>query len=111
MDPGRVTNVRLIPGSRLVTAAPAELLSQVEGLAADVSAGLMDRGMLLRTRCDDPVLHPCSALDNRRQRNQPSMHATFLMNNPVNPNKALWEKGDFTRIAESMRESGVEKHV
>src|SRR5262245_57690253 len=23
----------------------------------------------------------------------------------VNPNKALWEKGDFTRIAESMRES------
>src|SRR5438105_15779890 len=25
---------------------------------------------------------------------------------PVNPNKALWEKGDFTRIAESMRESG-----
>ena len=26
--------------------------------------------------------------------------------NPINPNKALWEKGDFTRIAESMRESG-----
>jgi ubiquinone/menaquinone biosynthesis C-methylase UbiE len=26
--------------------------------------------------------------------------------NPMNPNKALWEKGDFTRIAESMRESG-----
>jgi SAM-dependent methyltransferase len=25
---------------------------------------------------------------------------------PVNPNKALWEKGDFTRIAESMRTSG-----
>src|SRR5438045_4631531 len=24
----------------------------------------------------------------------------------VNPNKALWEKGDFTRIAASMRESG-----
>ena len=24
----------------------------------------------------------------------------------VNPNKALWEKGDFTRIAETMRESG-----
>jgi ubiquinone/menaquinone biosynthesis C-methylase UbiE len=28
------------------------------------------------------------------------------MNAPVNPNKALWEKGDFTRIAETMRESG-----
>src|SRR4029453_10465947 len=28
------------------------------------------------------------------------------MNLPMNPNKALWEKGDFTRIADSMRESG-----
>lgn len=26
----------------------------------------------------------------------------------MNPNKALWEKGDFTRIAETMRESGTE---
>src|SRR4030095_2047410 len=26
----------------------------------------------------------------------------------INPNKALWEKGDFTRIAETMRESGDE---
>jgi SAM-dependent methyltransferase len=28
------------------------------------------------------------------------------MSTTTNPNKALWEKGDFTRIAESMRESG-----
>src|SRR6266487_3099091 len=28
------------------------------------------------------------------------------MNAPVNANKALWEKGDFTRFAETMRESG-----
>src|SRR5262252_3210428 len=28
------------------------------------------------------------------------------MNVPTNPNKALWEKGDFTRIAATMRESG-----
>src|SRR6059036_3579309 len=28
------------------------------------------------------------------------------MTTPINPNKALWEKGDFTRIAASMRESG-----
>jgi ubiquinone/menaquinone biosynthesis C-methylase UbiE len=28
------------------------------------------------------------------------------MNTPTNPNKALWEKGDFTRIAGTMRESG-----
>src|SRR5688572_11975796 len=26
----------------------------------------------------------------------------------MNPNKALWEKGDFTRIAATMRESGEE---
>ena len=25
----------------------------------------------------------------------------------INPNKALWEKGDFTRIADTMRESGA----
>ncbi len=28
------------------------------------------------------------------------------MTAPANPNKALWEKGDFTRIAAAMRESG-----
>src|ERR1700761_4659531 len=27
--------------------------------------------------------------------------------NDMNPNKALWEKGDFTKIAESMRDSGA----
>src|SRR3954464_10013305 len=31
---------------------------------------------------------------------------TIAMNAPINPNKALWEKGDFTRIAATMRESG-----
>src|SRR5712672_2332111 len=28
------------------------------------------------------------------------------MNVPANPNKALWEKGDFTRIEATMRQSG-----
>jgi hypothetical protein len=28
------------------------------------------------------------------------------VNPSSNPNKALWEKGDFTRIAASMRKSG-----
>jgi len=32
------------------------------------------------------------------------MNATLTV--PVNPNKALWEKGDFTQIAQTMRESG-----
>jgi ubiquinone/menaquinone biosynthesis C-methylase UbiE len=31
---------------------------------------------------------------------------TTLQQSAVNPNKALWEKGDFTQIAETMRESG-----
>jgi SAM-dependent methyltransferase len=30
------------------------------------------------------------------------------MNAPANPNRALWEKGDFTRIAATMRQSGEE---
>ncbi len=38
-----------------------------------------------------------------RQHNDIKM---LQMNTPMNPNKALWEKGDFTRIAASMRESG-----
>jgi hypothetical protein len=28
------------------------------------------------------------------------------MTQTANPNKALWEKGDFTRVAETMRASG-----
>src|SRR5215469_10407700 len=33
--------------------------------------------------------------------------SAVLSNSPaINPNKALWEKGDFTRIAATMRESG-----
>jgi SAM-dependent methyltransferase len=30
------------------------------------------------------------------------------MSTTINPNKALWEKGDFTQIAQTMRESGEE---
>jgi ubiquinone/menaquinone biosynthesis C-methylase UbiE len=32
---------------------------------------------------------------------------TTLQHTAVNPNKALWEKGDFTQIANTMRESGT----
>ena len=35
------------------------------------------------------------------------MNTSTTMQPPANPNKALWEKGDFTRIAETMRESGT----
>ena len=34
------------------------------------------------------------------------LQQTTSLPSNVNPNKALWEKGDFTRIAECMRESG-----
>lgn len=34
--------------------------------------------------------------------------STAIQQTIVNPNKALWEKGDFTRIADTMRESGTE---
>lgn len=34
------------------------------------------------------------------------MNTLTAVVNPTNPNKALWEKGDFTRIAATMRESG-----
>lgn len=34
------------------------------------------------------------------------MITSTMTTQTVNPNKALWEKGDFTRIAESMRTSG-----
>jgi len=37
---------------------------------------------------------------------QVALSACPIVNPPMNPNKALWEKGDFTRIAETMRESG-----
>ena len=33
---------------------------------------------------------------------------TDLAVQAINPNKALWEKGDFTRIADTMRQSGDE---
>src|SRR5438094_4262195 len=35
-----------------------------------------------------------------------SQFNNVIMNATANPNKALWEKGDFTRIADTMRESG-----
>lgn len=43
---------------------------------------------------------------NATSQREPSRQNNLLTNAPMNPNKALWEKGDFTRIAETMRESG-----
>ena len=38
----------------------------------------------------------------------PTAPQTENLSTPANPNKALWEKGDFTRLAACMRESGDE---
>lgn len=38
----------------------------------------------------------------------PAAPQTANLSTPANPNKALWEKGDFTRLAACMRESGDE---
>lgn len=34
------------------------------------------------------------------------MQSETIVSKPVSPNQALWEKGDFTRLAQTMRESG-----
>jgi hypothetical protein len=34
------------------------------------------------------------------------MQTNVIVKDKVNPNKMLWEKGDFTQIAKTMRESG-----
>ena len=57
---------------------------------------------------------PWSVRRALRRKEKISNHVSFLleaepakfMSTKINSNKALWEKGDFTRIAESMRESG-----
>src|SRR5262249_6718353 len=56
-----------------------------------------------------PRLNACASQKTRSQRRLRMREASdkvAFMNTPVNPNKALWEKGDFTRIADTMRDSG-----
>jgi SAM-dependent methyltransferase len=53
--------------------------------------------------------HPRGVGYQETKRNLRSRHVDQSFNIGeilMNPNKALWEKGDFTRIADSMRESG-----
>src|SRR3954452_19857988 len=70
-------------------------------LAAAASAVLCDRFWWPRAARVPP---PPPAADRRHLSEQfPGPDPTTT---PTNPNKALWEKGDFTRIARGMRESG-----
>ncbi|WP_294049289.1 class I SAM-dependent methyltransferase [Sphingopyxis sp.] len=47
-------------------------------------------------------------LATTRSETAPTAPQTENLSTTVNPNKALWEKGDFTRLAACMRESGDE---
>ncbi len=47
-------------------------------------------------------------LATTRPETAPTAPQTENLSTTVNPNKALWEKGDFTRLAACMRESGDE---
>lgn len=51
------------------------------------------------------IYRSCTYFINKNKNN---MNPTTSQPPVANPNKALWEKGDFTRIADTMRESGTE---
>ena len=55
-----------------------------------------------------PGAHPPPSPHVRPGYQQENSNVADLGIQKPNPNKALWEKGDFTRIAETMRESGEE---
>jgi ubiquinone/menaquinone biosynthesis C-methylase UbiE len=46
-------------------------------------------------------------IKNKAMNESAAQQQTSSTQPSTNPNKALWEKGDFTRIAETMRESGA----
>jgi len=86
-----------------------------------VSAGppaLLQQALRSRSTLDRSVLsaHFADELGQGDARQVPSemrngecgvaLSASSIVNLRMNPNKALWEKGDFTRIADTMRESG-----
>ena len=55
-----------------------------------------------------PGAHPAPSPHVRPGYQQENSNVADLGIQKPNPNKALWEKGDFTRIAETMRQSGEE---
>ncbi|MGC2628213.1 MAG: class I SAM-dependent methyltransferase [Candidatus Udaeobacter sp.] len=57
-------------------------------------------------RRDAETNTPAACAPQRRLRVRKANDKVAFMNAAPNPNKALWEKGDFTRIADTMRESG-----
>src|SRR5438045_7842436 len=75
------------------------------------AAGTTAGGRVPSTRRDGPVALGGSEPRDRLEGTAGPIVSAYpelerLMEAPANPNKALWEKGDFTRIADSMRASG-----
>jgi SAM-dependent methyltransferase len=89
-------------------------MKMVCGRGANCRASVSDaiyRGCLLTQTAYKSPIHPtCSFSRAGGARATLSFlyPPSFVLLSAVNPNKALWEKGDFTRIAATMRESGEE---
>src|SRR5262245_61558646 len=66
------------------------------------SAPASGRGRPLRS----PRAHDPHGVRSHTESGRSRQTGTRRRSARMNPNKALWEKGDFTRIAQSMRESG-----
>src|SRR5258708_8732606 len=63
----------------------------------------LSRGEMLHSHPHQNQIRIMRSFPDQKSR---SRHRRIKRNIAMNPNKALWEKGDFTRIAQSMRESG-----
>src|SRR5258706_3548841 len=63
----------------------------------------LSRGEMLHSHPHQNQIRIIRSFPDQKSR---SRHRRIKRNIAMNPNKALWEKGDFTRIAQSMRESG-----
>src|SRR5437016_1963460 len=75
-------------------------------MAADTAAAAARCFGWQPKRTREPRALPRGCDPQRRLRIREANDKVAFMNAPANPNKALWEKGDFTRIADTMRESG-----
>src|SRR5690242_2274870 len=71
-------------------------------LRAVVAGASPDRYRSSTTSTREECARPCSTCGAA----PPRVGRMSTTDQPVNANKALWEKGDFTRIAAAMRESG-----
>src|SRR4051812_31604154 len=92
---------RALPGNLedayLAGITPRMLSGTIEYSTPDEGAGTLRDSGLMETPAKSSLVRTLSA----------ALHWKInLFTRTMNPNQALWEKGDFTRIAAFMRESG-----